>query len=172
LKELLLKYFENIGQSKLNQLYNFEALLLQQNEMHNLISRTDTDNVFIHHILHSLSIAKFIQFKPQSKILDLGTGGGLPGIPLAILFEACEFTLCDSIQKKVTAVAKMAESLNLKNVKCICKRAENLEDKFDFIVTRAVAKTQKLKAWSDSLIAKRCILTHNDFSEWTQTLTF
>jgi 16S rRNA (guanine527-N7)-methyltransferase len=106
--------------------------------MINVISRKDMDNFHVHHVLHSLSIAKVISFLPGTRILDAGTGGGFPGIPLAILFPDCEFTLLDSIEKKIKVVSAVAEELGLENIVPVRKRLEEEKDKFDFVVSRAV----------------------------------
>jgi len=106
--------------------------------MINVISRKDMDNFMVHHVLHSMSIAKIINFAPQTRVLDVGTGGGFPGIPLAIMFPDAEFTLLDSIEKKIKVVAEVAGELGLKNVKPLRKRVEEENSKYHFIVSRAV----------------------------------
>ena len=118
----------------------------------NLISRKDITHLFPRHILHSLAVAKILSFQPHTHILDLGTGGGLPGIPLAILFPQTYFYLVDSIQKKVKAVAAITQALGLTNVTPLCQRAETLDRTFDFILTRAVATLPKLYGWTKGKI--------------------
>jgi len=115
-----------------------DSLYHEWNEKINLISRKDIDNLMEHHVLHSLAIGEFIQFAPGTTILDVGTGGGFPGIPLAILFPECHFTLIDGIGKKVMVAADIAQRLGLKNVECLHERAEEEKRQFDFVVSRAV----------------------------------
>lgn len=119
-------------------LSELEQIYRRWNSMINVISRKDMDNFMVHHVLHSMSIAKIINFAPGTRILDVGTGGGFPGIPLAIMFPDAEFTLLDSIEKKIKVVAAVAGELGLKNVKPIKKRAEEEKSKYHFIISRAV----------------------------------
>jgi 16S rRNA (guanine527-N7)-methyltransferase len=119
-------------------LSELEQIYRRWNSMINVISRKDMDNFMVHHVLHSMSIAKIINFAPGTRILDVGTGGGFPGIPLAIMFPDAEFTLLDSIEKKIKVVAAVAGELGLKNVKPIRKRAEEEKSKYHFIISRAV----------------------------------
>ena len=148
------KYFPELSNEKRELLLQFQRLLSDWNLKINLISRKD-EEVELHHILHSLSIAKYIAFAPGSNILDLGTGGGLPGIPLAILFPDCNFLLVDSIGKKVMAVQQMIDELNLKNASAKQIRVENLEISFDFVVTRAVAKASQLRQWTSKILSEK-----------------
>lgn len=115
-----------------------DVLYRDWNSKINVISRKDIDNLYEHHVLHSLAIAKVLPFQPHTEILDVGTGGGFPGIPLAILFPECRFTLIDSIGKKIKVAQEVAKSLGLTNVECIQERAEEEKRKFDFVVSRAV----------------------------------
>lgn len=121
---------------------------MEWNSRINLISRKDTENFETRHLLHSLSILKFISFHSKQRVLDIGTGGGLPGIPLAICFPETEFVLCDSKVKKTDVVFDMADQLDLDNVTVVNGRVENLKNSFDFAVTRAVAPTAKLLEWT------------------------
>lgn len=124
-----------------------EEVYKDWNEKINVISRKDIENFYERHVLHSLAIAKVANFKAGDTVLDIGTGGGFPGIPLAILFPEVKFTLVDSIQKKIKVVAAVAETLNLPNVKALCARAEAIPQKFDYAVTRAVAPVETLFFW-------------------------
>jgi 16S rRNA (guanine527-N7)-methyltransferase len=135
----------------------FSALLQlfpEINQRVNLISRKDVDALFEKHILHSLAIAKFVCFADQSLVMDLGTGGGFPGIPLAILFPKVQFHLVDSIQKKINCVEEIARSLDLKNVKTFCSRAEKMHGPYDFVVSRAVAPVKTLLDWTKTSVRK------------------
>ncbi len=136
--EKILKYFNDLTGEQIDKFSALKDLYKDWNSKINVISRKDIDELYTHHVLHSLSIAKFIKFSEGSRIVDVGCGGGFPGIPLAILFPKVEFTLVDSIRKKITVVNGVVSSLNLDNAKGVNERAENLTSKFDFIVSRAV----------------------------------
>ncbi len=155
--ERILTYFPDISGVQKTQLAALDALYREWNEKINVISRKDIDNLYLHHVLHSLAIARFIQFRPGTKIIDLGTGGGFPGIPLAIIFPECSFTLADSIGKKITVVEAVAEALGLKNVKAVHGRVEEMKEKYDFVVTRAVARVDKLLPWARRVLSKNQI---------------
>jgi 16S rRNA (guanine527-N7)-methyltransferase len=149
----ILSYFPNLSLKQQEQLAQLGPLYLEWNQKINVISRKDIDNLYVHHVLHSLAIAKVINFKPGSRVLDLGTGGGFPGIPLAILFPETEFVLIDGIRKKITVVNEIAAALGLSNVEGLQQRAEERKGRsFDFVVTRAVALLEKLVPWSMHLI--------------------
>lgn len=137
--ELILKYFPGLTDKQKEQFAALGPLYTDWNSKINVISRKDIDNLYEHHILHSLSVAKLINFTPGTMIMDVGTGGGFPGIPLAILFPKCKFLLVDSIGKKVIKVAgSIASDIGLTNVECRHVRAEEVKEKFDFVVSRAV----------------------------------
>ena len=148
-------YFPKISETQQNQFVQMGSLLLDWNEKINVISRKDTENIYLHHVLHSLAIAKVIHFKPETKVLDIGTGGGFPGIPLAIMFPDCHFHLVDSIGKKIKVVNEIADALSLKNVKAEQVRAEQLKQAFDFITGRAVTRLPKMLHWVRNNIAAK-----------------
>ena len=150
--ELVFKYFTRLSGNQADLFNKLGSLYTSWNQKINLISRRDIDSLYERHILHSMAIASFIQFKPGTKVLDVGTGGGFPGIPLAICFPDVEFTLLDSIRKKIKVVDNIREELNLKNVKTRCDRVENLQEKFDFITARAVTKITPFYTWTKSKI--------------------
>lgn len=152
--DILLKYFPELSQLQQEQFKRFAELFTDWNSKINLISRKDIDNLMVHHILHSLSIAKNNTFVPNSRLIDLGTGGGFPGIPLAILMDKVEFTLIDSIGKKIMVVNNIIQELKLPNVRGIHTRAEDHKEKYDFVVTRAVADISKLMPWTRMVISK------------------
>ncbi len=136
--ELIKKYFKNLTPEQTEQFEKLDELYHDWNAKINVISRKDIDNLYEHHVLHSLGIAEVINFKPGTKIMDLGTGGGFPGIPLAIMFPQCQFHLVDSIGKKIKVCTEVAQALNLTNVTTEWTRAENIGEKYHFVVSRAV----------------------------------
>lgn len=136
--ELIRKYFDNLTEDQIHKFEALDALYRDWNSKINVISRKDIDNLYEHHILHSLGIAEVIRFKPGTEVLDMGTGGGFPGIPLAIMFPEVHFHLVDSIGKKIRVCQEVATALGLKNVTTEWNRAENVKDKYDFVVSRAV----------------------------------
>ena len=154
MREKLLKYFPDLSQQQLDQYELLAKEFLSWNEKINLISRKDTENLFEHHILHSLAIAKVCKFKPQCEVMDIGTGGGFPGLPLAIIFPETKFYLVDSIGKKIKVVQALIETLGLKNVKAEQIRAENVNRQFDFIVSRAVTYLPDFMQWTKGKISK------------------
>ncbi|QIY82836.1 16S rRNA (guanine527-N7)-methyltransferase [Epilithonimonas bovis DSM 19482] len=145
--DLILKYFPDITETQQKQFAALETLYKEWNEKINVISRKDTESLYEKHILHSLGIAKVMAFADGTKVLDIGTGGGFPGIPLAILFPNTRFTLVDSIGKKITVVKGVAESLGLQNVTAHHMRAEQLKEKFHFVVSRAVTQMPVFLTW-------------------------
>ena len=145
-------YFPDLTDVQKGQIDQLYPLYLEWNAKINVVSRKDIDQLYERHVLHSLAIAKFIQFLPGSHILDLGTGGGFPGVPLAILFPEAQFHLVDSINKKISVVNAVADALQLKNLTAAHQRAEKVKGQFDFIVSRAVAKTKQLSMWSNQKI--------------------
>ncbi|MFM2268526.1 MAG: hypothetical protein RL757_1967 [Bacteroidota bacterium] len=155
--EEILNYFPNLTPQQVAQFEQLMPLYVEWNEKINVISRKDIENLYRHHVLHALAIAKFVDFKPDAHILDLGTGGGFPGIPLAIIFPETQFYLTDSIGKKITVVKAVAEALDLKNVTAHHVRAEEVKEKFDFVITRAVATFDQLARWSLRSLKKKHI---------------
>lgn len=144
---LILKYFPEITDEQKQQFEKLEKLYTEWNEKINVISRKDMEGLYEKHILHSLGIAKVMPFADGTKVLDVGTGGGFPGIPLAILFPEVSFTLIDSIGKKIKVVEAVSEGLGLKNVTAVHGRAEKLKDKFHFVVSRAVTQMPEFLRW-------------------------
>jgi 16S rRNA (guanine527-N7)-methyltransferase len=145
--DLIIKYFPEISETQKSQFEKLETVYKDWNEKINVISRKDIDEFYERHVLHSLGIAKIMEFADGTKVLDIGTGGGFPGIPLAILFPNVEFTLVDSIGKKITVVKAVAEELGLKNVQAYHERAEKIKDKFHFVVSRAVTQMPVFLRW-------------------------
>lgn len=153
--EIIQKYFPNLTEIQLEQFTRLQELYQDWNLKINVVSRKDIDELYLRHVLHSLGIAKVISFKPGSKILDVGTGGGFPGIPLAILFPETQFHLVDSIGKKIKVVNEVAEGLGLENVKTTNGRAEEVKGEYDFIVSRAVAQMETFVGWTKGKTAKK-----------------
>ena len=152
--EEILKQFPNLTDNQLQQFEKLQFLYEDWNSKINVISRKDIDELYTRHVLHSLGIAKILEFKPGSKIMDVGTGGGFPGIPLAILFPEVDFYLIDVIAKKIRVVDEVASALELKNVEAEQKRAELVNQEFDFIVSRAVTNMPDFVSWVNGKIRK------------------
>lgn len=144
---LIYEHFKGLSPEQIQQFEQLGELYPFWNAQINVISRKDIDMLYLHHILHSLAIAKVITFLPGEKVLDVGTGGGFPGIPLAILFPETQFHLVDSIGKKIKVVNEVAKALGLKNVKASHMRAEQVNDQFDFVVSRAVTQLKDFYPW-------------------------
>lgn len=152
--ELLLKYFPDLTADQKEKFSRLKELYLFWNAQINVISRKDTEDFYERHVLHSLGIAKIMEFTPGSSVLDIGTGGGFPGIPLAILFPEVQFHLVDSIGKKIKVVKEVAHALGLKNVRATHARAEEIKQQFDFIVSRAVTAMPAFLPWTKGKFLK------------------
>ena len=150
--EIILKYFPDLSDTQKDQFAALWDIYHAWNARINVISRKDIDNLYLHHILHSLSIVKLVDLKPNTQILDLGTGGGFPGIPCAIMNPGSSFTLIDGTNKKITVCKEVSKAIGLENVTAIHQRAEDHKMKYDFVITRAVATIDKLWVWSRRLI--------------------
>jgi len=148
-------YFTDLTEVQIQQFEQLEDLYKEWNAQINVISRKDIDELYVRHVLHSLGIAKVQAFKPKSRVLDVGTGGGFPGIPLAILFPETQFYLVDSIGKKIKVVQEVANALGLKNVRAEHGRAEKVKGEFDFIVSRAVTNMDDFVKWIRKKVAKK-----------------
>lgn len=153
--DLLLKYFPNLTDVQISQFSKLQELYQDWNLKINVVSRKDIDELYLRHVLHSLGIAKVMEFKPNAKVLDVGTGGGFPGIPLAILFPETKFHLVDSIGKKIKVVNEVVEGLGLENVKTTHGRVEEVKATYDFIVSRAVAQMETFVGWTKGRISKK-----------------
>lgn len=153
--DLIKKYFPKIDSDQIKTLERLIPLYTDWNQKVNVISRKDIENLEVNHILHSLSIAKFMTFPKGARVLDLGTGGGFPGVPLAILSPETSFTLIDGTLKKINVVKDVVEQLELKNVTAIQMRAEEIKAQFDYVITRAVAPIDKLYMWCERLVVKK-----------------
>lgn len=151
--EIILKYFGELTPLQIERISRLKDLYLDWNSKINVISRKDIDEIYTRHVLHSLSIAKIISFSEGTQIVDVGCGGGFPGIPLAILFPNARFTLVDSIGKKIQVVDQIASALELKNVIAINDRAENLKTKYDFVASRAITAFPKFVSFTRNLIS-------------------
>ncbi len=156
---ILTKYFPKLSAQQREQFEQLQDLYSFWNNQINVISRQDIENLYEKHVLHSLGIAKVLDFKHGTEILDVGTGGGFPGIPLAILFPECRFHLVDSIGKKIKVVTEVSQALGLKNLTAQHERAENVAGDFDFIVSRAVTRLKPFYAWVESKV------TRNQFND-------
>lgn len=150
--DLILNYFPSLTPQQIHQFEALGPLYREWNEKINVISRKDIDNLYMNHILHSLGIAKVVAFKPGAEILDVGTGGGFPGIPLAIMFPEAKFHLVDSIGKKITVVKEVANGVGLRNINAQQIRAEELKTKYDFVVSRAVTRMSEFYRWVSNKI--------------------
>ncbi len=153
--EIIQKYFTNLTPHQTEQYAKLQDLYQDWNLKINVVSRKDIDELYLRHVLHSLGIAKVMQFQPNAKIIDVGTGGGFPGIPLAILFPETQFHLVDAIGKKIKVVDEVVAGLGLKNVKTSNCRVEEVKDTYDFIVSRAVAQMETFVNWTKGKIAKK-----------------
>lgn len=155
--ELILKYFPDLTPNQIQQFASLEELYKDWNSKINVISRKDIEELYLKHVLHSLAIAKFVKFKPGSRILDVGTGGGFPGVPLAIMFPETDFLLVDSIGKKLKVIDAVANALDLQNVKTQHVRAENIKKEFDFVLSRAVTTMPIFVGWVKGRFRKKQI---------------
>lgn len=164
--QLILTYFPDLTEKQIEQFDRLEELYQEWNAKINVISRKDMDQFYIHHVLHSLGIAKVMSFQPGTKILDIGTGGGFPGIPLAILFPDTHFHLVDSIGKKITVVKEVAKALKLGNVEAQQARAESLVRKYDFVISRAVTRMINFYPWVKGKIKRE------DFNEFQNGILY
>ena len=157
--DIIKKYFPDLTEDQIYKLKQLKPLYEEWNSKINVISRKDISHLYERHVLHSLSIGKVIRFKPETRILDVGTGGGFPGIPLAILFPECSFLLNDSIQKKIRVVDAVCEAINLKNVDTFHGRVQEVNGRFDFVISRAVTAMPRFVSW----VRKR--VSDNDFND-------
>ena len=155
--QLILTYFPDLTEKQIEQFDRLQELYEDWNAKINVISRKDMDHFYVHHVLHSLGIAKVMGFQPGTKVLDIGTGGGFPGIPLAILFQETHFHLVDSIGKKITVVKEVAKALKLSNVEAQQARAESLVRKYDFVISRAVTRMINFYPWVKGKIKREDI---------------
>jgi 16S rRNA (guanine527-N7)-methyltransferase len=164
--QLILSYFPNLTEKQIEQFDRLQELYEDWNSKINVISRKDMDQFYVHHVLHSLGIAKVMGFQPGTKVLDIGTGGGFPGIPLAILFPETHFHLVDSIGKKITVVKEVAKALKLSNVEAQQARAETLVRKYDFVISRAVTRMINFYPWVKGKIKRE------DFNEFPNGILY
>ena len=155
-RDVVLPHFPDLTDAQLNQLDAIANTVWDWNQRINVISRKDPE-VMVRHVLHSLGIAKVMRFEPGSRVLDVGTGGGFPGLPLAVMHPNTEFVLCDSIGKKIKVVQAAAKAAGLKNVKALHARAEDVEGSYDFVVSRAVTRMAVFLTWLDGKIKTDCV---------------
>ena len=153
--QIIEKYFPDLSENQLQQFSDLQEIYEHWNAKINVISRKNMDTLYINHVLHSLAIAKVIQFKKGTTVLDIGTGGGFPGIPLAIFFPDTKFLLVDSIGKKIKVVNEVSSAICLSNVRTMHERAENVNETFDFVVSRAVTNMSDFKKWVNGKFNKR-----------------
>lgn len=153
--DLILKYFPDLSEQQIEQFAALEALYKDWNSKINVVSRKDIDELYLRHVLHSLGIAKVIRFSDNSSILDVGTGGGFPGVPLAIMFPNCQFHLVDSINKKLKVINAVCEAVELTNVRTTHSRVEAVDETYDFIVSRAVTAMPEFTKWVKGKTAKK-----------------
>lgn len=153
--KLLRHYFPDLTELQVKQFEQLKDLYQDWNLKINVVSRKDIDELYLRHVLHSLGIAKVMKFLPNAKVMDVGTGGGFPGIPLAILFPETQFHLVDSIGKKIKVVEEVVEGLGLQNVKATNARVEAIDDRYDFIVSRAVAQMETFVRWVKNSVEKK-----------------
>ena len=153
--DLLKRYHTEISPEKLQIYKSLYDIYNEKNKKVNLISRKDFENFYLHHIIHSLSITKFALVKKENKIIDLGTGGGLPGLPLAIYYNSKKFILVDSIRKKISAVDEIIKELNIKNISTINNRVENLNINADIIICRSVSSVENIIRWTKGVLNKK-----------------
>ncbi|MCT4630702.1 16S rRNA (guanine(527)-N(7))-methyltransferase RsmG [Winogradskyella sp.] len=153
--DLILKYFPDLTEVQIKQFKALETLYKDWNAKINVVSRKDIDELYLRHVLHSLGIAKVIQFSDNTSILDVGTGGGFPGVPLAILFPNCQFHLVDSINKKLKVINAVCDAIEINNVKTTHSRVEAIDETYDFIVSRAVTAMPEFTKWVKGKIAKK-----------------
>lgn len=157
--DLITHYFPNLSEEQKQQFAQLEELYTTWNAQINVISRKDIESLYLRHILHSLGIAKVISFLPGEKVLDVGTGGGFPGIPLAILFPETSFHLVDSIGKKIKVVKEVSSAIGLKNLEATHARAEQIDEKFHFVVSRAVTQLKDFYPWVKAKFEKTSLNT-------------
>ncbi|MGB5554137.1 MAG: 16S rRNA (guanine(527)-N(7))-methyltransferase RsmG [Flavobacteriaceae bacterium] len=155
--EIIFQYFPKLSENQQKQFLQLEELYKDWNQKINVVSRKDIEELYVRHVLHSLGIAKIQRFLPNTSVLDVGTGGGFPGVPLAILFPETKFTLVDAIGKKIKVVDEVVDGLGLKNVKTVHARVEELSDQYDFVVSRAVAAMPTFVRWVKGRIKKESV---------------
>ena len=160
--DIILKYFPTLTEKQIQQINYLDELYTYWNAQINVISRQDINNLYINHVLHSLSVGKLVSFEEKTTVLDVGTGGGFPGIPLAILFPEANFHLIDSIGKKIKIAKTIAQELGLSNVECTQIRAEQVNDEYDFIVSRAVTALHVLYNWVWKRVAAKSFNSINN----------